>query len=378
MAEEKKYLICSKSVMDNVADPDITFDENGVCNYYYLFLERAKNRLFDSEADKDKLQEIVNTIKAEGQGHEYDCIIGVSGGVDSTYVAYLVKQLGLRPLAVHFDNGWNSELAVKNIEQVLKKLDIDLFTFVIDWEEFRSMQLAFLKSSTPDGEIPTDHAISALLYRTANEKGIKYIINGNNFATESVMPKTWAYGHIDWTYIRTISRMFGSKKLKDYPHLTISKFFYYAFIKRIKSISILNYLSYQKTEAMRVLQDELGWKYYGGKHYESIYTRFYQGYILPTKFKIDKRKAHLSTLIFSGQLTRDEALTELQKPIYPIELLREDQDFVIKKLGLNADSFKEIMELPCKTFQDYPNQYKLLSSLRTTLNKLRRKGIMYS
>lgn len=364
--------------MDNIADPDITFDENGVCNYYHLFQERAKLRLFDTEKDKNKLNEIVLKIKEAGKTHEYDCIIGVSGGVDSTYVAYLVKQLGLRPLAVHFDNGWNSELAVKNIEQVLNKLNIDLFTYVIDWEEFKSLQLAFLESSTPDGEIPTDHAISALLYKIANEKKVKYIINGNNFATESVMPITWAYGHIDWKYIRWINNAFGSKKLKDYPHLTISKYFYYAFLRRIRSVSILNYLPYQKSEAMRILQEELGWKYYGGKHYESIYTRFYQGYILPEKFKIDKRKAHLSTLIFSGQLTRDDALIELKKPIYPGDLLVEDQAFVIKKLDLTADSFKRLMQLPCKTFQDYPNQYNLLKFFRKTLNRLRGKGLMYS
>lgn len=378
METQKKYQICSRSVMDNIADPDITFDETGVCNYYHLFQERAKLRLFDTEKDKNKLNEIILKIKEAGKTHEYDCIIGVSGGVDSTYVAYLVKQLGLRPLAVHFDNGWNSELAVKNIEQVLNKLNIDLFTYVIDWEEFKSLQLAFLESSTPDGEIPTDHAISALLYKIANEKKVKYIINGNNFATESVMPITWAYGHIDWKYIRWINNAFGSKKLKDYPHLTISKYFYYAFLRRIRSVSILNYLPYQKSEAMRILQEELGWKYYGGKHYESIYTRFYQGYILPEKFKIDKRKAHLSTLIFSGQLTRDEALIELKKPIYPGDLLVEDQAFVIKKLDLTVDSFKRLMQLPCKTFQDYPNQYNLLKFFRKTLNRLRGKGLMYS
>jgi N-acetyl sugar amidotransferase len=378
MGPEKKYQICSKSVMDNIADPDITFDENGICNYYYLFQERAKLRLFDTEKDKNKLNEIVSKIKETGRTHEYDCIIGVSGGVDSTYVAYLVKQLGLRPLAVHFDNGWNSELAVKNIEQVLNKLNIDLFTYVIDWEEFKSLQLAFLESSTPDGEIPTDHAISALLYKVASEKKIKYIINGNNFATESVMPLTWAYGHIDWKYIRWINEKFGTRKLKDYPHLTITKYFYYTFLEKIRSVSILNYLPYQKSEAMRVLQDELGWKYYGGKHYESIYTRFYQGYILPEKFEIDKRKAHLSTLIFSGQLTRDEALIELQKPIYPGDLLIEDRAFVIKKLDLTSESFNRLMQLSCKTFYDYPNQYSLLRFFRKTLNKLRGKGIMYS
>jgi N-acetyl sugar amidotransferase len=362
--------------MDNIADPDISFDERGICNYYYQYQEKGRLRLFSD--DSEKLGQIVNKIRSDGKGKEYDSIIGVSGGVDSTYVAYLVKKLGLRPLAVHFDNGWNSELAVANIEKVLKKLDIDLYTFVIDWEEFKSLQLAFLKAATPDGEIPTDHAISALLYRVASEKSVKYIINGNNFATESIMPQTWAYGHIDWKYIRTTNKAFGTSRLKDYPHLTIAKYLYYTFFKGIKSVSILNYMRYEKSEAMRVLEGELGWKYYGGKHYESIYTRFYQGYILPKKFNIDKRKAHLSTLIFSGQITRDQALTELDKPVYPEAMLTEDMIFVMKKLDLTPTSFAELMALPARTFQDYPNLFPLFKFLRTVLNALRGKGIMYS
>lgn len=372
------YQICTKSVMDTIADPDVRFDADGVCNYYYEFQEKAKMRLFTDQKHSDKIDEIVNSIKRRSSG-EYDCIIGVSGGVDSTYVAYLVKKLGLKPLAVHFDNGWNSELAVKNIEQVLNRLGIDLFTYVIDWEEFKSLQLAFLQSSTPDAEIPTDHAITALLFKVASEKNVKYIINGNNFATESVMPPTWSYGHIDWQYIRWINKTFGTKrKLKSYPFITPSKFFYHTFIEGIRIVSILNYLPYRKAEAMRILQDELGWKYYGGKHYESVYTRFFQGYILPQKFHIDKRKAHLSTLIFSGQVTRAEALEELNKPVYPPGLLDEDMEFVKKKFELTDEQFQQIMNLPQKTFRDYPNQYNLHSLLRKTLNLLRGKGIAYS
>lgn len=378
MKQVNEYRICSKSVMDNIADPDISFNENGVCNYYYEYHEKAKFRLFNNEQNNSKLDEILKKIKTAGKAKEYDCIIGVSGGVDSTYVAYLVKQLGLRPLAVHFDNGWNSELAVKNIEHVLTKLGIDLFTYVIDWAEFKSLQLAFLKASTPDGEVPTDHAITALLFQVANEKGVKFIINGNNFATESVMPRTWSYGHIDRKYIFWVNKKFGNKKLKDYPYITPLKYSYYMFVKGIRIISILNYAFYQKSEAMRVLQEQLGWKYYGGKHYESIYTRFFQGYILPEKFHIDKRKAHLSALIFSGQITRDEALLELQKPIYPAKLLQEDKVFVNKKLELTEDAFQKIMDLSARTFHDYPNQYRLHQFLRKTLNKLRGKGIMYS
>ncbi len=370
--------ICKTSVMDNIADPDIFFDENGVSNYYYEYHEKAKSRVFNSPSDGSKLNEIVSKILEAGKGKEYDCIIGVSGGVDSTYIAYKVKELGLRPLAIHFDNGWNSELAVKNIENTLKKLDIDLFTYVIDWEEFKSLQLAFLKASTPDGEIPTDHAIFALFFKIAQEKRIKYIINGNNFETESVMPLTWSYGHIDWSYIKNVNRIFGAAKLNTYPTITPLKYFYYTFVKGIRIISLLNYMPYNKIEAMDLLQNKLDWKYYGGKHYESIYTRFYQGYILPQKFKIDKRKAHISSLIFAGQMTREEGLEELKNPIYPEALFKEDKGFVLKKLGLSPVEFDKILISTNKTFKDYPNQYNVLKKLRKILNILRGKGLAYS
>lgn len=372
----RDYQICSKSVMDTIADPDITFDKDGVCNYFYEYHDKAKNRLFSD--DPSKFKSIISSIKRSGKGKEYDCLIGVSGGVDSTYVAYLTKQFGLRPLAVHFDNGWNSELAVKNIENILNKLGIDLFTYVIDWEEFKSLQLAFLRASTPDAEIPTDHAIFALLFKIAAEKNITYILNGNNFATESVMPKTWSYGHIDWRYIKFINTKFGDAPFKTYPRLTPSGFFYYTLVKKIRIVSILNYLKYDKRDAMALLQTDLGWKYYGGKHYESVYTRFFQGHILPSKFKIDKRKAHLSTLVFSGQLSREAALEELKYPPYSDELFRDDYDFVLKKFSLSEKDFSELMNLPRKTYRDYPNNSQFMDVLRRTLNYLRRKRMMYS
>lgn len=377
-AEQKAYQICSVSIMDNVADPDIVFDEKGICNYYYEYQKKAKQRLYNTEKDSNKLIGLVDKIKKEGEGKDYDCLIGISGGVDSTYVAYKVRELGLRPLAIHFDNGWNSELAIKNIENTLKKLQIDLFTYVIDWEEFKSLQIAFLKASTPDGEIPTDHAIFSLLFKIANEHNIKYILNGNNFATEFVLPKTWSYGHIDWKYIRYINKKFGTAKLKQFPYLTISRYFYYTLVKRIKIISILNYMDYDKSRAMELLKEKLDWTYYGGKHYESVYTRFYQGFVLPEKFKIDKRKGHLSSLIFSGQISRSEALEEIAKPIYPEGLLQEDFNFVLKKFGFTKEEFNAILALPNKTYRDYPNQSKALDTLRKILNKLRELGLIYS
>ncbi|MGE0770178.1 MAG: N-acetyl sugar amidotransferase [Cyclobacteriaceae bacterium] len=374
---DRLYQICTKSVMDTIADPDITFDENGVCNYYQDHQQRAKLRLFQD--DPAHLERILEKIRKAGKNRDYDCLIGVSGGVDSTYVAYLTKKWGLRPLAVHLDNGWNSELSVKNIEKTLNKLGIDLYTHVLDWEEFKAMQIAFLQSSTPDLEIPTDHAIYSLLFKIAAEKNIKFIIYGNNFASESILPESWSYGHLDWFYIKNIVKRFAPNlRLRNYPNLTIPKFFYYNMVRGIRIVSVLNYIHYKKEEAMKVLIDELGWQYYGGKHFESIYTRFFQGYILPTKFHIDKRKAHLSALIFSGQITREEAIKELEKPPYPANMQKEDMDYVIKKFNLSVDEFTQIMTLPNKTFRDYPNQRNLFRAIRRVLNGLRGEKLFYS
>lgn len=369
----KEYKICSQCIMDT-SDPNIEFNDEGVCNHCIRYEKELNRRVFVGQEAKEKLKGLVEKIKSNGRGKEYDCIIGVSGGVDSTYVAYLTKQLGIRPLAVHFDNGWNSELAVSNIEKTLDHLGIDLYTYVIDWEEFKDLQLSFLKASTPDGEIPTDHAINALLFREANKRGIKYIINGMTFAAESISVPGWAYGHSDWKYIKSVQKIFGSVKLKRYPKYTFFNLFWWNIIRQIKVVSILNYVDYKKDAVMKVLQNELGWVYYGGKHYESVYTRFFQGYILPEKFGIDKRKAHLSDLIKSGQISREDALVELEKPGYEEQLFRQDKDFVIKKFDLNEASFEAILNLPAKTFRDYPNNFERVQRLKSFVNKLREKG----
>lgn len=358
----------------DTSDIEIHFDERGVCNHCRRYDEDLPKRVFRGDDARQRLENLVESIKKSGTNSEYDCIIGVSGGVDSTYVAYLTKSLGLNPLAVHFDNGWNSELAVSNIEKTLDVLGIDLFTYVIDWPEFKDLQLSFLKASTPDGEIPTDHAINALLFREANKRGIKYIINGMNFATESMAVSSWAYGHSDWKYIRSVHKKYGTSSLKRFPHFTFLHLFWWTFIKRIKVVSILNYIEYNKETVMEVIQKELGWVYYGGKHYESVYTRFFQGYILPRKFYIDKRRGHLSDLILSGQLSREEALKEIEKPGYDGTLLRQDKEFVMKKFGLTAESFENLMTLPVKSYKDYPNSYKSVKLLKKIVNFLREKG----
>lgn len=366
--------MCSKTIMDTIGNPDIRFDSEGICQYVREYERLLDIRVPDEDKRKIKLEEIVSEIKASGERKDYDCIIGVSGGVDSSYLAYLVKDLGLRPLAIHLDNGWNSELAVSNIEMILNKLGVDLYTHVLDWEEFRDLQLSFLKASVPDGEIPTDHAITAILYKMAVKHNIKYIISGTNVKTEGIMPTIWSDGHLDWKYIREIQKTFGNKKLKSYPHLSIFSYFNLLLIKRIKKVSILDYVDYDKKKVMAFLENELGWRNYGGKHYESIYTRFFQGFILVNKFSIDKRKGHLSTLICSGLMNREEALKEIQSNPYPSnELLNIDKEFVLKKLGLNEKEFQNIMDLPLRYYTDYNNNNFILNKLWRIYDYFRKK-----
>ena len=377
MMKNRPYQICTKTVMDTIGDPDITFNNNGICNYYHEFNAKLKIRVPPKDIASQKLNEIVGKIKRDGRGKAYDCIIGVSGGVDSTYTAWLVKKLGLRPLAVHLDNGWNSELAVKNIENILNVLGIDLYTEVLDWEMFKDLQLSFLKASTPDGEIPTDHAILAILYKVAANNGIKHIISGMNFRSEGMLPPSWARGYLDWKYIRGVQKKFGAKKLSGYPHLSVFKFLYYNIILNIRSISLLNYIDFKREEALELITRELGWKNYGGKHHESTYTKFYQSYILPQKFGIDKRKAHLSCLIMStGEVSREQAIEIVNKPAINEETIQTEMEYVLKKLGINSDVFEEIMKMPVKSILDYPNNHTLELKFRKLLLFFREKGIL--
>ncbi len=353
--------------------PDIEFDENGTCNYCKAYEIRAENELLKGEKRDIKLKEIVEKIKKHGKNKQYDSLIGISGGVDSTYVAYIVKKLSLRPLAIHLDNGWDAELAVKNIENVLHKLDIDLFTHVIDWEEFKDLQLSFIKSSIASIENPTDHAIRASLYNIAAKNEIKYVISGGNIVTEAIMPDSWMDNASDLKLIKSIQKQFGSKKLKTFPIMSIKKFAYYTLVKKIKYLPILNYLDYNKKQAKEILVKELDWVDYGGKHYESIFTRFFQGYILPIKFNMDKRIPHLSTLIMSKQIIREEALDEIKNSTYPSqELLEEDYDYFLKKLELSKEEFEIIMQEPPKSAKDYPSSLWVFKKLRF-LEKLGRK-----
>jgi N-acetyl sugar amidotransferase len=360
--------------MDTTSDRFITFDEHGLCGHCARYDALVPTRVIGGEAGRIAAAKLVEKMQVAGRGRDYDCIIGVSGGVDSTYVAYRVKKMGLRPLAVHFDNGWDSELAVSNIEKVLKRLAIDLHTYVVDWEEFRDLQLAFLRASTPDGEIPTDHAIFALLWKEAAARGIKYIVSGMNFATEAASVPDWSYGHSDWRYIRAVHKRFGTAKLRSYPRFSLPELAWITAVRGIRTISLLNYLDYEKSEAMRVLESELGWVYYGGKHYESVYTRFWQGYVLPRKFGIDKRYAHFSDLINAGQMTRKQALVEIQTDPYPAALAEQDRRYVIKKLGITENEFDKLMAAPRRSFRDYPNNFEWIQRLKRLANAMRARG----
>jgi len=347
----------------DTSDPLIHFDDVGVCNHCHDYEGAIINNVHSGKEGLRQLRVIVEQIKRDGTGKRYDCIIGVSGGVDSTFVAWKVKEFGLRALAVHLDNGWDSEIAVSNISSVLKKVGFDLYTHVIDWEEFKDIQRAFLLASTPDAEIPSDHAIIATMHQVAARFEIQHVISGMNVRTEMHLPSSWSQGHGDWGYIRAVHRRFGNKRIRTFPHLSFSEFLSRG-NKTRQTTNLLDYLDYSKKDALLSLQRELGWKDYGGKHYESIYTRWFQGCYLPRKFGYDKRRSHLSSLICSAEITRENALEELKRPAYPVELQQQDCEYVAKKLEFTQSEFAAVMTAKPRRFEDYPSFKKFRGSQR--------------
>jgi N-acetyl sugar amidotransferase len=372
MPDTRPFQICARTVMDTT-DPEITFDEHGVSSHA-LNYDRTMKATVEAALHGERAGElatIVAKIKDAGKGKPYDCVIGVSGGVDSSYLTLQAVKLGLRPLAVHFDSGWNSELAVGNIENIVKTLNLDLYTDVVDWREMKDLQLAFFKASVANADIPTDHAFPAVAYQQAAKHGIRYILSGHNLATESILPQAWGYNAADATHLKAIHRKFGSVKLKTYPVLGIFKrYFWYGYIRPITTVQLLNYMPYVKADAKRTIAKELGWRDYGGKHYESVFTRYFQGSYLPKKFGFDKRKAHLSSLILSGQTTRAEALTELATRDYEPALERQDHEFIAKKLGLTVPQFDEIIDRPPVDHLQYRNSKWLFDFLLSLSNRL--------
>ncbi len=344
---ELKSQTCTKCVLDTTTKY-ITFDLNGVCNFCHDYNEAAKTNVDrPKEVRQKELESRLKRVKLKGVGKKYDCVIGMSGGLDSSYIAVLVKEYGLRPLVVHFDNGWNTELAVSNITNIVDRLGFDLYTYVIDWEEFKDLQLSYFKASVLDLEVPTDQLIFAILYKLAKENNVKYILDGYNFRTEFGMPKDWsAEEKFDLTNLRNIHNKYGKIKLRKFPTISETDLYYYQHLYDIQTLSLINYVDYDWLNVKQLLKERFDYKPYQYKHYESIFTRFYQGYILPKKFNIDKRKAHLSTLIRSGFITRNAAVEELKLPTYPLVDQEEDKKYVAKKWDLTAAEFDEYMNQP--------------------------------
>lgn len=366
----KASKLCTRCVMDDTVK-GLTFDEKGECTFCKIHDELEKKYPLNNETP-NLLHQLSEKIKRDGKGKQYDCIVGVSGGRDSTYTLYNAVKLGLRPLAIHFDNGWNSELAVQNIKNATKILGVDLHTHVADWEEFKDLQRSFLFASVPDAEVPTDWVIFSVLFDEAARYNVKYIVHGHSFRTEGTTPITWTY--MDGKYIQDIQKKFGKMKLKSFPNMTMRKYLYYSFVKKIKQIRILYYIPYNEKEVFSILENDLGWKNYGDKHHESTYTAFFQAYILPRKFNIDKRKLHYSAKIRNGQLTRSEALEIINKDPYVggIELL----EYCLKKLDLTYEKFEKIMTDTPKSFMDYKSYYPIIKIFKRPISWGNKVGIV--
>lgn len=354
---QRNYRMCANCVMDTT-DSKITFDANGVCDHCNDFYKNVQPNWHTDERGRAELGAIVVQIKKCGQGKDFDCLLGISGGVDSSYMLHIaVKEFGLRPLVFHVDGGWNSELAVNNIEVMIDKLGLDLYTEVIDWEEMKDFQRAFFKAGVPHIDIPQDHAFIATLYNFANKYNIKYILNGGNISTECVRnPMEWLYYGTDMAQIKDIHRRFGTIPLKNYPFSPILKHkFYLRYIKGIKVVKPLNYFPYIKKDAVKLLSDTYGWKEYPQKHFESRFTKFYEGYWLPVKFGYDTRKVQYSSLILTGQMTRDEALESLKVPAYNPETIHDEFKYIATKLNITEGELRSYMNAPNKAYKDYKN-----------------------
>ncbi len=367
--ENKVYQICMRCVMDTSA-PDITFDENGVCSFCSYFEKRVNKIVFPSEEERTKRKRIfLEKVKRAGKGKKYDCVMGLSGGVDSSYALHLAVKEGLRPLAVHMDNNWNSELASNNIKNLVAGLNIDLYTHVIEWPEYKKLMQAFFDADVIDVELLYDNAMQAVNYSQARKYGIKYILSGSNSATEGMpMPDGWNWIKFDKRNIRALGKR-NNVKLKSFPAISTLDYMVNRVIRGIEWVLYLDFYEYKKEEAMELLEAEYMYKKYPYKHYESIFTRFYQGHILPTKFNVDKRKLHLSTLIMSGQMSRNEALAKMKESPYPSkEGLKVDRKYFLKKMGWSESDLLDYLKRSGRPHDDYPSEKPLWEFLKKINN----------
>lgn len=359
MLSNPQYKICVKTVLDTVSYPDIKFDKQGISNYYWNFHKYIKQHLLIGPDGRRKLEKAVAEMKRVGKGRDFDCILGMSGGADSSYMLHLmVKEYGLRPLVFHVDGGWNTEEAVNNISCLVEKLKLDLFTEVIDWNEMRDFQLAMFKSGLPGIDIPQDMAFIGVLYKFAQKYKIRHILNGGNISTECVdIPLEILYWGTDMTQIKDILKKFATVKMKNYPFSSIYYHkIYLRYLCGINVIKPLNLVSYIKKDAMLFLAKEYGWKPYPQKHFESRFTRFFEGWWLPTRFGFDMRRREFSSLILTGQMTRDEALELLKKPALDSDLAKQEFQYVATKLGISIDELRHYHSMPKKFYWDYANQ----------------------
>ena len=361
-AVRRTYAICANCIMDT-SDSGIVFDARGWCDYCNNYHQNILPNWHPDEIGERIITPLMERIRRDGKGRDHDCLIGISGGVDSSYTTYLAKEkFGLRPLVLHVDAGWNSQQAVNNIEKLVDGLGVDLHTEVVDWREMQDLQLAFFKAQVPHLDTPQDQVFFAGLYNFAAKHSIKYILTGANYSTECVRePLEWHYHASDLRQIKDIHRQFGKRELKTFPMAGIFTYkLYFRFVKGIRVVKPLNYVPFVKEEAMQFLVDRFGWQRYAHKHYESRFTRFYEGYWLPTKFGYDKRRAHFSSLILTGQLSRDEALQKIALPAYDAETIAEDFEYVATKLDLSVVQLRDLINGPNKTYRDYKNSMGLI------------------
>ena len=359
--KNRDYQICSNCVMDTT-DSNITFDEKGVCDHCNTYYTDILPNWHTDERGHKALEEIIAKIKKEGEDKDFDCLMGMSGGIDSSYLLYVMKEkYGLRPLVFHVDAGWNSQIAVNNIERLVDGLGLDLYTEVINWEEIKDLQLAFFKSGVSHIDTPQDHSFFATMYKFASKHKIKHILTGGNYSTECVRnPLEWMYYQSDSIQLRDIYKQYGTGKLKDYPVSNILWHkVYLPYIKGIKLIRPLDFVPYNKDEAMQLLVDKFGYQKYPQKHFESRFTRFYEAYWLPKKFGYDTRKVQYSSLILTGQMTREEALENLSKPAYDPETISQDFEYIATKLGISVEELQSYMDAPNKTYKDYKSQERI-------------------